>query len=417
MDTLTHRAVVAYEAKYRSAAKQGPVAQALAAFDLVQWLLESGRLRRADEIAVAMWQHALESLHLSEGMPVQEVVQLVDAAALMLVELRTVTEGTTGVRRTLDDLVALHERFRERLAVFNRHSIVPVAGPEGPVDRKELLRGRASALEALLAGDPAKALRIVKRALESWAADPRGSAYHVKARLLAAYCLHHLGRDSTCRELLEELRDERAAREWQSLGCEIGDLHARTQVGSGTEHAALDALEALLDSASHAGLALRCTDLMCTRAELLAASGDRAGAQTAIRHALLGGCDDEACAQRWPEAHLFPSPSEEGYRTAFLRMRPLTSAGMDETAALLDKVLLRTLPPNVPTRSKYCGRRMPRRLELRGRPAAHRRSQPQALGPSPGGYTASDGAIATRQLGRSRASRLGADRGAIPDSG
>jgi hypothetical protein len=181
--------------------------------------------------------------------------------------------------------------------------------------------------------------------------------------MLTARCLQQLGRRSACSELLEELRDERPAREWQSLGCEIGDLHAQTQVGSGTERAALDAVEALLDSASQAGLALRWADLMCTRAELFAASGARADAQTAVRHALLGRCDDEACARRWPQAHLFPSPSEEGYRTAFLRMMPLASAGMDQTAALLDEVLRRTLPPDVPTRSKYCGRRMPRRLE------------------------------------------------------
>ena len=67
MDTPTHRAVVAYEAKYELAAEEGPVAQAMAALGLVQWLLESGRLRRAGEVALAMWQHALESLRLSEG--------------------------------------------------------------------------------------------------------------------------------------------------------------------------------------------------------------------------------------------------------------------------------------------------------------------------------------------------------------
>jgi len=161
--------------------------------------------------------------------------------------------------------------------------------------------------------------------------------------------------------LLDELRDEPAAREWQSLRCEIGDLHARTHVGAGTERGALDAVDELLDSASQAGLALRWTDIMCTRAELLEASGARAEARAAVRRALFGLSDDEA--RCWPEARSFPRPSEEGYRSAFLRMMPIASAQTDDTAALIDGVLRATVPPAVPARSRYCGRRMPRRLE------------------------------------------------------
>src|SRR5271166_1517994 len=111
METKVDRTVSQWEARYEASVDDESQARALVAFNLSQWLLESARLRRTHEIALAIWNHALESLRLAEGMPVQEVVQLVDAAALMLVETRALTEGATGVSRTLDDLVALHERF------------------------------------------------------------------------------------------------------------------------------------------------------------------------------------------------------------------------------------------------------------------------------------------------------------------
>ena len=136
MDTPTHQALTQCEERYASSVAEGPMVRARAAFDLSQWLIESLMLRRGGEIALAMWSHALDSLRLSDGMPVQEVVQLVDAAAFGLVELRGLTEGAIGVRRTLDDLVALHQRFRERLAVFNRHSVIPLAAPRGRSIRK-----------------------------------------------------------------------------------------------------------------------------------------------------------------------------------------------------------------------------------------------------------------------------------------
>jgi hypothetical protein len=357
MDTATHRILVQSEEHYASSV--GPLEQAQSAFHLSQWLIESGMLRRADQIARATWNHALESLRLSEGMPVREVVQLVDAAAFVLVELRALTEGADGVRQTLDDLVALHERFHHRLEVFNRLSVIPVDGPQGPVNPEELLRGRASAMHALLAGNPSKALEIMEKTLGDWTGEARGSFY-LKAVALTVRCLIALGERMDARRLLDGLADKSS--DWESLRCEIGDLYAQTYVGTGEEHHALNALDELLHSASQAGLALRWTDLMCTRAELLEASGAVDDARAFLRVALFGP-REQADIERWPQAASFPLPSKEGYRLAFLRAQRILVSPSDKLMTLVDEVLCNLVPPKIPKRSKYRGRQMPPRVE------------------------------------------------------
>jgi hypothetical protein len=362
METKVDRTVSQWEARYASSVDDESPARALVAFNLSQWLLESARLRRTHEIAFAIWNHALESLRLAEGMPVQEVVQLFDAAALMLVETRALTEGATGVSRTLDDLVALHERFRDRLAVFSRHSVFPIDGPRGPVDPEELLRGRASVIHALLSGDAGEALRISERALRGFDTKARGSAVHLKARALAARCRSELGDRRTARRLLEELREECQAPDWESIRCEIGDWHARTYIGTGEERVALEEVEDLLRDSSRLGLALRWTDLMCTRAELLAASDAAEDARDCLRVALFGPRDGE-CARRYPGSSTFPLPSAEGYRMGFIRARRVLRSDSKDLGEAVDAVLSNTTPAPNPARSRYRGRQMPARME------------------------------------------------------
>jgi tetratricopeptide (TPR) repeat protein len=319
-------------------------------------------LRRSAKIALATWNHALECMRLAEGMPVQEVVELIDRAALLLVEVRALTEGASGVFRTLNDLVALHERFRERLEVFNRHSVIPLSGPGGLVDPEDLLRGRASAMYAILSGRAAEAFRILERALRNWDQQTRGSPYHLMARNLSARCLHELGDRRTARRLLEQLLDECVSSDLHALRCEIGDLHAQTHIGTGEEPRAFRAVDDLLRYSSNHGLALRWTNLMCTRAELLAGAGDDDAARACFRLALLGPREGE-CVQLWPEACSFPLPSLEGYRWAFMRAQRILSSRSDSTTTAVDEALRNTNPPPIQERSKYRGRRMPPRVE------------------------------------------------------
>jgi hypothetical protein len=368
LDTPTGQKLSQCEDRYAASMANTPVDRALAAFDLGQWLIESLMLRRGGDVAIDMWTQALRSLRLTEGMPAQEVVQLVDAAALLLVELRALTEGATGVQRSLDDLVALHERFRERLAVFNRHSVIPVDGPAGPVDPEELLRGRASALQSLLAGRPSEALRVIERALRSWGEQARPSLYYFKARALTARCLHEVGDLKASRRLLDELRDEPRLADSHTLRCEIGDLYAQTLIAMREEQRAMTVLDEFLECASREGLALRWTDLMCTRAQLLFASGAAGEAGAYLRVALLGP-RDEGSIRQWSEAGSFPLPSEQGYRLAFMRAQRMLSDHADALATRVNDVVRTTIPPPIPKRSKYRGRQMPPRLEGEARRA------------------------------------------------
>jgi hypothetical protein len=163
MDATIVRAVKLWNAKYTSLAGANSLERSHAAFQFAQWLIEAGQLRKADGIATEAWSSALESLRLSDGMPVQEVVQIIDGAGFMLLEVRTLTEGVSGVTRTLSDLLALHHRFRERLITFNRHSVIPVDCPPDDTPPEEILRGRASALLSLLSGDPSAALLVLRK--------------------------------------------------------------------------------------------------------------------------------------------------------------------------------------------------------------------------------------------------------------
>jgi hypothetical protein len=362
METQLDRTVAHWEGRYAVSVDDKSPARALAAFNLSQWLIETARLRRTNEIALATWNHALASLRLTEGMPAREVVQLIDAAALMLVETRALTEGATGVSRTLDDLVAMHERFRDRLAVFNRNSVIPLDGPTGPVDPEELLRGRGSVMHALLSGDAAEALRISERALRGFDPQARGSAVYLKARAIAARCRSELGDRRTARRSLEELREECQSPGWEGIRCEIGDWHARTYIGTGEERVGLEEVEDLLGASSRLGFALRWTDLMCTRAELLAALDAAEEARDCLRVALFGPRDGE-CARRYPEASTFPLPSAEGYRMAFIRARRLLRSDSKDLGEAIDAVLSNTTPAPVPARSRYRGRQMPARKE------------------------------------------------------
>ena len=356
----TQRLLADREERYSRSRLEGPLDRAFAGFHLSQLLLESGRLRRCGQVADETWEHALESLRLSEGMPVQEVVQLFDAAALMLTELRTLTEGIGGVRRTLDDLVAMHERFRHRLAVFNSVSVIPVDGPQGAVNPHELLRGHPSAILAALNGRPDEALAIIESALDDWAPQ-HASGFYLQTRALKARYLNELGERSASRRLLKELIDQ-CPSDLQSLRCKFGNQYAHTYIGSGETERGIAAADEWLAVAARSGLALRWTDLMCTRAALLHSSGADAEAHTCFRSALVGPRDSDHL-QSWPEASSFPLPSAERYRLVFVEARQVLRNRDDSLTREIDDVLRRTLPPPVPERSKYRGRTLPAPLK------------------------------------------------------
>jgi hypothetical protein len=356
----TQRLLADREERYARSRLEGPLDRAFAGFHLSQLLLESGMLRRCGQVADDTWEHALEGLRLSEGMPAQEVVQLFDAAAFMLTELRTLTEGIGGVRRTLDDLVAMHERFRNRLAVFNAVAVIPLDGPQGAVNPHELLRGRPSALLAALKGRPDEALAIIETALDGWAPQP-ASGFYLKTRALQARCLNELGERSASRGLLEELIDQCPA-DLQSLRCEFGNQYAHTYIGSGETKRGIASADEWLALAARSGLALRWTDLMCTRAALLHSSGADDEARACFRSALVGPRESDHL-QSWPEASSFPLPSAEWYRLVFVEARRVLRDRDDSLTREIDDVLQRTVPPPVPGRSKYRGRTIPVRLK------------------------------------------------------
>lgn len=315
-------------------------------------------LRRCGQVADDTWADALESLRLSDGMPVQEVVQLFDAAAFMLTELRTLTEGIGGVRRTLDDLVAMHERFRSRLEAFNSVAVIPLDGPHGTVNPHELLRGRPSALLAALKGRPDEALAIIDSALDGWAPQ-QASGFHLKMRALKARCLNALGDRSASRRLLKDLIDQ-CPSDLDSLRCECGNQYAQTYIGSGDTRRGIASADEWLVLAARSGLALRWTDLMCTRAALLHDSGADDEARTCFQHALVGPRDTDHL-QSWPGASSFPLPSAEGYRLVFVEARQILGNRDDSLTREIDDVLQRTVPPPVPERSQYRGRTIPER--------------------------------------------------------
>jgi tetratricopeptide (TPR) repeat protein len=245
-------------------------------------LLLRARLPEAMEWAERAREHARVGARLAEGMPTQEVMSGYDDAFYAIMRIAAASRDAATAARVLDELMDVHSRAREKLAEFNRSAVVPLAGPAGEVEADQLVDGKAAALAASLAGQPADAVRILSSALAGWSPEgrrsPRGLTMLVlllRAQLAAGDYAEASKSIADVMRLADDLDDARAR-------CELTSMAARIALKDTRLHDGLALVDDALCLASDFGLELDRSMLLELRAEALLALGRTDESRVAI---------------------------------------------------------------------------------------------------------------------------------------
>ena len=313
--------------------------------------LLNGDARAAAAAADECWNIAAEIHRMHEGQLSSEAAVAYDLACWSLWEPTVLLNGRSGVEALMTDRAALEAAGRDELERFNRHAIVPVEGPSGPVDREELLWGLPAAFLALDDGRPDEAIRILRGRREEWSSQ--GLAPNRFAQqLLRIGAATAAGDSDELDRAMAETAQQVAESGWLTAACDLVALEARVSARLGREGPGLDRLGRGLTLAMSNGLVLCWFNLLVARATVLAQDHRGDEAMACARAVIDGVGPGSELARRWPLAPAFGGAVDRGLLPICRAAREiLVDAGDERTGAsdTADDRLIQRRFPDRPT--------------------------------------------------------------------